>query len=49
MLEPIATGAERLMLIERVAELHADGTFRVVSVSADHLQGIRTLKKKKAG
>lgn len=48
MLEPIATGAERLMLIERVAELHADGTFRVVSVSADNLQGIRTLKKKKA-
>lgn len=47
MLEPIATGAEKLMLIERVAELHADGTFRVVSVSADNLQGIRTLKKKK--
>lgn len=49
MLEPIATGPEKLMLIERVADLHGDGTFRVVSVSADNLQGIRTLKKKKTG
>jgi hypothetical protein len=46
ILESSAEGIEKLLLIERVVSFRADGTFRIVSVSADALQGIRTLKTK---
>jgi hypothetical protein len=46
MLEATAGGTDKPVLVEKIASLSADGSFRLIDVSADGLHGMRTLKKR---
>lgn len=46
LLEPTAGGEDKLVLVEQVASLSADGSLHFVTVSADGLHGMRALKKR---